>query len=156
MADTRVFDAYAARADEYAALFGSVDALHPDDREFVLQWADSVAGPLVDAGCGPGQWTALLNDVGIDAIGIDPTTSFVEMAHRNFPNATFRTGAFDDLGVKDGSLGGVLTWFSAWWWSAAELTRRLNGLGLIVTAIHSRRSADHRPLGAHIAQRRAM
>ncbi len=200
MADTRVFDAYAARAEEYAALFGTVDAVHPEDRAFVLQWACSVAGPVVDAGCGPGQWTALLNGVGVDAFGVDPTTSFVEMARKNFPKSTFRTGTFDDLGVTDGSLGGVLAWFSlihlepaeldtaltalvrglgpdgslligffdgpagepfdhavttAWWWSTGELSRRLNGLGLTLTATHARRSADHRPLGALIAQRRS-
>ncbi len=49
--------AYSRRAQECAELFGSMTAVHPADRQFVDTWADAVTGPVIDAGCGPGQWT---------------------------------------------------------------------------------------------------
>ncbi|MBF4461164.1 MULTISPECIES: hypothetical protein [unclassified Rathayibacter] len=42
MGDAEVRNAYAARADEYTALFGSVDAARCDDRSLIAAWADGL------------------------------------------------------------------------------------------------------------------
>ena len=137
VADIRVTDAYSARAEEYAAVFGTIDSLHPQDCAFVLRWAGSVVGPIVDAGCGPGQWTALLVDAGIDVVGVDPTAPFVEMARRRFPHAAFRQGTFDDLGVSDGSLGGVLAWYSLIHLDPSELDLALSAIERALSPVGS-------------------
>ncbi|MBO9039474.1 class I SAM-dependent methyltransferase [Curtobacterium flaccumfaciens] len=109
----RVTAAYSARADEYAALLGSMDAVHPDDRSLVDDWAAGRSGPLVDAGCGPGHWTAHLARQGHRVSGIDAVPEFVEHARRTHrPSVEFRVGSLDALPLADGSVDGVLAWYS--------------------------------------------
>jgi hypothetical protein len=64
--------AYSRRAVEYANLFGSMGAVHPSDRQLVDTWAEAITGPVVDAGCGPGQWTNYLVQRGTVASAVVP------------------------------------------------------------------------------------
>lgn len=109
---TDVNTAYSARAAEYTAAVGTMDAVHPDDRQLVEQWARSVNGPVLDAGCGPGHWTAHLATLGIDVRGIDLTSAFIDLARSTHSGVRFDTGSIDRLDDPDGSLGGILSWFS--------------------------------------------
>ncbi|MBF4613042.1 class I SAM-dependent methyltransferase [Curtobacterium sp. VKM Ac-1376] len=112
----RVTRAYSARADEYTAVLGSMDAVHPDDRALVDAWAAGRRGPLLDAGCGPGHWTAHLARQGNRVIGIDAVPAFVEHARRTHGavdvDIDFRVGSLDALPFGDGSVDGVLAWYS--------------------------------------------
>jgi len=107
-----VAEAYGARAVEYVELLGSVEAMHPSDRELIGTWGDRVAGPALDAGCGPGHWTDFLARRGVDISGVDLTPAFVEHARRRYPEPRFATGSLDALDASDASLGGVLAWYS--------------------------------------------
>jgi len=107
-----VRDAYAARADEYTAHLGSLDAAHPSDRALVAAWADGIEGPVLDAGCGPGHWTALLASRGLDARGVDLVPAFVANARAAHPGIPFAVGDLDALDAADGELGGALAWYS--------------------------------------------
>ncbi|KRC61646.1 SAM-dependent methyltransferase [Agromyces sp. Root81] len=107
-----VRDAYAGRAEEYISLFGSVDDAHELDRALVSRWAERVDGPVLDAGCGPGQWTDHLMRLGHDVEGVDLVPAFVARARDRFPEVPFRVASFDDLGVPDASLDGILAWYS--------------------------------------------
>lgn len=104
--------AYGARAVEYIELFGGIEAAAEADRDAVLAWARGVSGPVIDVGCGPGQWTRFLADHGIDAEGLDTTPEFIAAARRRHPGIRFRLGQAEHLGVDDGSVGGILSWFS--------------------------------------------
>ena len=104
--------AYGARAAEYTRLLGSVDDMHPLDRSRITEWAMSVEGRLLDLGCGPGHWTAHLAHHGVDAHGIDLTPEFVRVAQQRFPELAFAVGDARSLEAGDGSLGGVLAWYS--------------------------------------------
>jgi SAM-dependent methyltransferase len=84
----------------------------PQDRELVESWANEISGPVIDAGCGPGHWTAFLHERGVAACGVDLAPEFVTVARQRFPQITFRTGDLGDLGVEDGSLGAILSWYS--------------------------------------------
>ncbi|TSD11270.1 class I SAM-dependent methyltransferase [Curtobacterium sp. KBS0715] len=109
----RVTAAYSARADEYAALLGSMGAVHPDDRALVDAWAAGQSGALVDAGCGPGHWTAHLARQGHRVSGIDAAPEFVEHARRTHgASVDFRVGSLDALPLADGSVDGVLAWYA--------------------------------------------
>lgn len=107
-----VRDAYSSRAKEYAALFGTIESTAEADRAFVSRWADQVTSPVVDVGCGPGQWTDFLCRLGVDATGIDPVDAFVRSARTTYPTRRFRAGQAEKLGVDTGSLGGTLAWYS--------------------------------------------
>ncbi|WP_082485486.1 methyltransferase domain-containing protein [Rathayibacter sp. Leaf296] len=107
-----VVASYSARADEYAELFGSMSSVHPSDERLVSSWARSVEGRLLDAGCGPGQWTAHLAGMGLDVSGVDGAPVFVELARRAHPDVPFAVGDLDALEEGEDSLGGVLAWYS--------------------------------------------
>ncbi|MPV36163.1 class I SAM-dependent methyltransferase [Georgenia subflava] len=112
MVADRVRRAYAARAAEYTAVLGSIDAVAGPDRELVLAWAKGLVGRVLDVGCGPGHWTDLLRRSGVDAEGVDPVAQFIDGARERYPGVPFRVGRADALGVEDGTLGGVLAWYS--------------------------------------------
>ncbi len=103
--------AYTARAAEYAAALGRVEAASERDRALIARWADSLRGPVLDLGCGPGHWTAWLASRGLAAEGIDPVPAFIEHARQAFPGVPFQIGSVESLDVK-GAYGGVLAWFS--------------------------------------------
>jgi ubiquinone/menaquinone biosynthesis C-methylase UbiE len=112
MSIEQVRDAYEGRADEYIALFGSIEAAAEQDRMLVASWARGIQGKIVDVGCGPGQWTNYLRELGADVEGIDPVPGFIDEAVRRHRGASFRLGRAEDLGVDDASLGGILAWYS--------------------------------------------
>lgn len=108
----RVLDAYSRRAAEYVEVVGRIEHAAEADRTAILAWGRSVDGPILDVGCGPGQWTNLLHEAGLDVEGLDPVEAFLEEARARYPAARFRLGRAETLGVPGGSLGGVLVWFS--------------------------------------------
>lgn len=104
--------AYAVRAAEYVEVLGTMDAVHPADRSLVETWAGSITGPILDAGCGPGHWTRHLARLGADIRGCDLVPAFIDHARRCAPDVRFDVGSIDALDEEDGSLGGILSWFS--------------------------------------------
>ncbi|WP_207390355.1 class I SAM-dependent methyltransferase [Rhodococcus sp. ABRD24] len=107
-----VREAYSARSGEYVDLFGSMASVHPSDRALVGSWADTLTGPVLDAGCGPGQWTDFLAGCGLAASGIDLVPEFVDRARARYPHLSFDLGGFETLDAATESLGGVLSWYS--------------------------------------------
>ena len=112
MSKTRVRDAYSRRADEYIQAVGSMEHVHRDDRELVLEMAKLADGLILDAGCGPGQWTNFLQEHGAEVVGVDLATAFVERARQRFPRVPFTEGNLEDLQLPDGSVAGILSWYS--------------------------------------------
>ncbi|GLK17850.1 class I SAM-dependent methyltransferase [Herbiconiux flava] len=108
----QVTTAYSQRSAEYTELFGSMRHVHPSDLALVTTWAASVDGPVIDAGCGPGQWTAFLTERGLSARGVDRVPEFVARARRSYPGVPFALGSLDALDAATGSSGGVLAWYS--------------------------------------------
>lgn len=107
-----VRDAYALRAAEYTRVCGTLAAADARDREVIARWADEIDGPIVDVGCGPGQWTAFLHDRGANVVGVDPVPEFIAQARRDYPRARYAVGHAGALDLSAGSAAGILAWFS--------------------------------------------
>jgi SAM-dependent methyltransferase len=107
-----VSDAYSRRAAEYIELFGSMSAVHPSDRQLVSTWASGIEGNVIDVGCGPGQWTNFLAELGLPAHGTDLVPEFIERARGTYPEVPFTIGSLNALDALDGSAGGILSWYS--------------------------------------------
>lgn len=103
---------YGERANEYTQKLGAVDAMNPLDRCLIENWAWETEGVILDAGCGPGHWTAHLAAAGCDVEGIDPVAEFVALARGRHPDATYSRRAFADLDAVPGRYGGILAWYS--------------------------------------------
>ncbi|QZY52006.1 class I SAM-dependent methyltransferase [Leucobacter tenebrionis] len=122
----RVEAAYSERAAEYTSLLGSVAAMNPLDRTRITSWACAIDGPVLDLGCGPGHWTAHLARHGVPVSGVDLTPEFVRIARDRFPHVTFSIGDASSLDAEDGSLAGVLAWYSLIHTDPRELPRQLS------------------------------
>lgn len=118
-----VEEAYSRRAGEYTALLGSMEAVHPSDRQLVETWAESVTGRILDAGCGPGHWTHHLARRGRPVRGIDLALPFVSSARRSYPDVPFGVASIDDIDEPDASLGGILSWYSTIHHAPDRITR---------------------------------
>ncbi|MFF2384317.1 class I SAM-dependent DNA methyltransferase [Streptomyces sp. NPDC058108] len=70
------------------------------------------AGPVADLGCGPGHVTAHLQSLGVTAFGVDLSPETVAVARRRHPDLRFDEGSMTGLDLADGSLGGVIAWYS--------------------------------------------
>ena len=102
-------------------MLGAMEDMHELDRNCIERWADSIGGRIIDAGCGPGHWTDHLHKRGADVSGIDVTTEFIDSARLRFPDVPFHVSTFRNLDVDDGSLDGVLAWYSLIHLPPAEL-----------------------------------
>ncbi|MGY1813804.1 class I SAM-dependent methyltransferase [Blastococcus sp. SYSU D00820] len=109
-----VRESYDLVADRYVAMgAGRLDA-HPWLRAALAAFAESVRGlgPVLDVGCGPGDVTAHLAGLGLDVAGVDLSPRMVAHARRLHPDLRFDVASATELALEDGSLGGVLGWWS--------------------------------------------
>jgi SAM-dependent methyltransferase len=112
MAADPVTQAYSALAGRYIELYGSVDSVHPDDLRLIEAHLGRSAGPVLDLGCGPGHLSAFLAATGSAVTGIDQVPEFLAHARRSHPEVPFERGSLAELARPDGSVAGVLAWFS--------------------------------------------
>ena len=108
--------------DEVAELYDDMVRRHDDVTEalptaMINAFADLVraggsAGAVVDAGCGPGQWTDHLDKAGIRAYGIDLSPAMVAIARRYRPDLRYEVGSMLHLDAEDESIAGILAHFS--------------------------------------------
>ena len=114
LVDTR--NSYDADADGYAEKVQGLLESRPYLRASLAIFADLVreagGGAVADIGCGPGYVTRHLCDLGVDAFGIDLSPAMVELARRDHPDIRFEVGTMTDLDLADGSLTGVLAFWS--------------------------------------------
>lgn len=108
--------AYDAVAVLYAELVrDALDGL-PLDRAVFAAFAElaqsSGTGPVAELGCGPGWVTAHLRDLGLDAFGVDLSPVMIDLARETYPNLRFEVGSMDALDMADGTLHGIVSWYS--------------------------------------------
>ncbi|MEU8547254.1 class I SAM-dependent methyltransferase [Streptomyces roseoverticillatus] len=109
-------DAYDAMATLYAEFArNALDPL-PLDRAVIAAFAEFVraadAGPVAELGCGPGQVTAHLRDLGLDVFGVDLSPAMIGIARETYPDLRFEVGSMDALDMADGTLSGIMSWYS--------------------------------------------
>jgi SAM-dependent methyltransferase len=109
---TRAF--YDAIAEDYASLFRDVLADIPLDRAVLTGFAELVGegGRVADLGCGPGGVTAYLASRGLSVFGLDLSAAMLRIARREHPGLRFEQGSMRELDLPDGSLAGVVSWYS--------------------------------------------
>nr|WP_201470312.1 class I SAM-dependent methyltransferase [Microbacterium hydrocarbonoxydans] len=110
--DAAIAAAYDERAVEYVELAGAIDQMDPRDAAVIGAWRATTSGRLLDAGCGPGHWTAFLSRGERVAQGIDLSAEFIATAKERHPGISFDVGSFRDLPFEAGAVGGILAWYS--------------------------------------------
>ncbi|MDI3403999.1 class I SAM-dependent DNA methyltransferase [Streptomyces cavernicola] len=109
-------EAYDAIAPTYAEMFQDPLRERPLERALLSGFAELVResgeGRVLDLGCGPGDFTAHLDGLGLQAFGLDASPVMVELARGAHPGLRFEVGSMASLDVADGVLGGVLSRWS--------------------------------------------
>lgn len=108
--------AYDTVAVDYHQLVSDALARMPLERAMLAAFAEFVVaddlGPVADLGCGPGHVTAHLHELGVKVFGVDLSPEMVAVARRTYPELSFDTGSMTALDLADGSLGGVVAFYS--------------------------------------------
>jgi SAM-dependent methyltransferase len=112
---TATAQAYDAIAVVYAD-FAQGEPKLPLDRAMLAAFAGSVrdagGGTVAELGCGPGQMTAHLRDLGLTAFGVDLSPVMIGLARQAYPDLRFEVGSMTALDLADGELSGILSWYS--------------------------------------------
>ena len=141
-----IVPSYEAIADEYAEQYFNELEGKPFDRAWLDRFAASVKGHgrVCDLGCGPGQIARYLAVRGVDAFGIDAAAAMIASARRLNPTLQFFQGDFFGLDLADGSLAGIVAFYSLIHCARAELGRALAELyrvlrpgGRLLVAMHA-------------------
>ncbi|MFB4301263.1 class I SAM-dependent methyltransferase [Actinomadura sp. NTSP31] len=105
---------YDGVADRYAGMFTTAFLDRPLDLAMINAFAQLTrdAGPVADLGCGPGHLTGHLRSLGCDAFGADVSGEMIRIARAAHPGVRFDQVPMTEVDVPDGSLGGVLAWYS--------------------------------------------
>jgi len=114
--DERTRLSYDAVADDYARQLPGLEAETALDvallHDFADRCATAAAGPVLDAGCGTGRLSAHLAGRGLDVVGVDGSAGMVAVARRALPGLPFAVAPLEALPLADGSVAGVLAWYS--------------------------------------------
>ncbi|WP_445330347.1 class I SAM-dependent methyltransferase [Streptomyces sp. A475] len=109
-------DAYDAVSALYAEVTRDALDAQPLDRAVIAAFAElartNAGGPVAELGCGPGRVTAHLRDLGLDVFGIDLSPAMIDLARETYPDLRFDVGSMDALSLADGSLSGIMCWYS--------------------------------------------
>lgn len=119
----QVRSAYDAASWRYYERFRNELDYKPFDRGLLNRFvAEAGLECLVlDVGCGPGHVTEFLRNAGGKAVGIDLSSAMVEEASRQFPECDFRVADVRDLPFEDGSVDGIVAFYSIVHFSVEEL-----------------------------------
>ncbi len=105
--------AYDGSAELYRARIREIPP-NPLDDALIDAFAALVgdAGPIADLGCGQGQLTAYLAESGHEVFGIDLSPEMIEIGRAAHPELRFTVGSMTEPDIRDGSVAGVLCWYS--------------------------------------------
>ena len=100
---------YDTVAEEWAAAFSGEHEKKPMDQETLHRFRREIGGrrPVWDFGCGPGNTTEYLRNLGIEASGLDLSEGILEQARMIHPEIHFRRGNILDLEFESDSVAGV-------------------------------------------------
>lgn len=112
----RTRTAYDKVAVNYADVLKSALSEAPLERGILGTFAEYVqadgGGRVADVGCGPGRITTHLHTLGLDVFGIDLSPGMLAVARAAYPEIHFEEGSMTALDLADGSLGGLVAWYS--------------------------------------------
>ena len=121
----KIAKAYDTVAKEYAEKFYGEHEKKPLDREVLHRFARHMMGrqPVWDFGCGPGQTTQFLADLGVHISGLDLSSGLVEQARALHPEIPFRQANMLNLDFENQSIAGVVAFYSIVHFSEDQVER---------------------------------
>jgi len=105
---------YDTVAKEYAETFSGEHEKKPKDQEILHRFSQEIGDrrPVWDFGCGPGQTTKYLKDLGVDISGVDLSARILEQARTIHPEIHFQKGNILELQFDDDAIGGIVAFYA--------------------------------------------
>jgi len=105
---------YDTVAKEYSETFSGEHEKKPKDQEILRRFSREIGNkkPVWDFGCGPGQTTKYLKDLGIEISGLDLSEKILEQARTIHPEINFKKGNILELEFDDDSIGGIVAFYA--------------------------------------------
>lgn len=110
---SKIEKAYDLVAKEYAEEFFEEHEKKPKDREILLRFFQEIGNkrPVWDFGCGPGQTTKYLKDLGLEISGLDLSEKILEQAQALYSEIHFQKGNILDLTFENNSIAGIVSFY---------------------------------------------
>ena len=111
---TKIERTYDIVAKEYVETFSGEHEKKPKDQEIFHRFLHEIGNrrPVWDFGCGPGQTTKYLNDLGIEVSGLDLSEKMIEQARTIYPDIHFCKGNILRLEFENDSIAGVVAFYA--------------------------------------------
>ena len=105
---------YDTVAKEYAESFSGEHEKKPKDQEILHRFSLEIGDrrPVWDFGCGPGQTTKYLKNLGIEISGLDLSEKILEQARTIHPEIHFRKGNILELEFENDSIAGAVAFYA--------------------------------------------
>ena len=119
----RIENMYDAIAKEWAEAFAGEHEKKPKDKEMLCRFSQEIGDrrPVWDFGCGPGNTTKHLKDLGIEISGLDLSEKILEQAKTINPEIHFQKGNILDLEFENESIAGVVAFYAIVHFSAEQV-----------------------------------
>jgi len=110
----KVESLYDKVAKEYAETFSGEHEKKPKDQEILRRFSIEIGirRPVWDFGCGPGQTTEYLKNLGIEISGLDLSEKILGQARSIHPELQFRRGNILELEFENDSIAGVVAFYA--------------------------------------------
>jgi len=110
----KVESQYDTVAKEYAETFSGDHEKKPKDQEMLHRLSQVIGDrrPVWDLGCGPGQTTKYLKNLGIEISGMDLSEKILEQARTIHPEIHFRKGNILELEFENDSIACIVAFYS--------------------------------------------
>ena len=147
-----IIESYDSAAEAYADRLATELEGKPLDRHLLNRFAEQVRGKglVADIGCGPGHVARYLHDQGVSVVGIDLSPGMIRCAARLNPGLEFRVGDMRRLDLPEGSLAGLVAFYSIVHFESSglgevmlQLRRVLAPGGLALVAFHAGEQVVH-------------
>ena len=110
----KIKNLYNTVAKEYTQTFSGDHEKKPKDQEILQRFYCEIGNrrPVWDFGCGPGQTTKYLNNLGIEISGLDLSERMLEQAKALYPEIHFQKGNILKLEFKNETIAGIISFYS--------------------------------------------
>ena len=110
----KIENLYDTVAKEYAERFFREHEKKPKDQEILHRFSQEIGDrrPVWDFGCGPGQTTKYLKNLGIEISGLDLSEKILEQARTIHPEIHFRKGNILELEFENDSIAGAVAFYA--------------------------------------------
>lgn len=153
---TAVSDNYSNHAHRYAKRFSDPLRGPSVERTMLEQFARGVASVpshvVADIGCGPGNITPILKELGVRSVGVDISPSMTRLANKANPDTFYATANAGALPFGTGTLTGVISRFTTIHHAPADLpillteyARVLTTGGLLIFSTFHTPGPEHTP-----------